>query len=102
MPCVIVPSAECCALKRDDKRKLQAINMRMLRIVRGKTLGDGISNATIRFMTGMEKIEKFLKEQSLRWIGHIDRMDDERATMKQKNFVIDGSKRDKPNKGWKM
>ena len=98
----MVPSAVCCALKKNDERKLQTTNMRMLRnvcIVCGKTLRDGISNATIHYMTGVEKMEKFLKEQSLRWIGHIDRMNDERATMKPKNFVIDGSKRGKPNKG---
>ena len=32
----------------------------------GKTLRDGISNQTIRDMTGVEKIEEFMREQRLR------------------------------------
>ena len=49
-------------------------------------------------MTGVEKIEEFLREQRLLWVGHVERMDDKRAPVKTKNFVIDGLKRGTPKK----
>ena len=78
--------AECWVLKKKDTRKLQTTEMRMLRMIRGKTLRDGISNKRIREMAGVEKIEEFLRVQRLRWLGHIERMDHERATEKAKSF----------------
>ena len=36
--------AECKALKMEDKRKLKTTEMRMLRMIRGKTLKDKINN----------------------------------------------------------
>ena len=50
----------------------------------GKTLRDDTSNETICETTVVEKIEKFMREQKLRWFGHIERMDDERAPIKAK------------------
>ena len=60
---------ECWALNKKDIRKLQTTEMRMLRLIYKKTLKDGISNKAIRNMTGVEKIEEFLKEQRLQWLG---------------------------------
>ena len=62
----------------------------------GKTLREGISNEANCFMTGMEKIEKFLKEQRLQWLGHV-----ERAPEKAKNFAVEGLKKGKLKKRWK-
>ena len=50
----------------------------------GKTLGDGISNVISRDMTGVENIDKFFKQQRLRWFEHVERMDDEKAPAKTK------------------
>ena len=41
----------------------------------------------------MEKIEKFMREQRLQWIGHRGRMDKVKATVKAKNIVVEGSKK---------
>ena len=65
---------ECWALKVEDERKLKATEMRMLRIICGKTLKDKINNEKIREMTGVERFEEFLREQTLRWLGHVERM----------------------------
>ena len=46
------------------------------------------------------KIEEFLRKQKLQWHGHIKRMD-ERASVKSKKFVVNGSKKGRPNKSWK-
>ena len=55
--------AECWALKKDDDRKLQTTEMKMLHTICGKRLRDGLSNARTREMTGLEKAEKFLRSQ---------------------------------------
>ena len=50
----------------------------MLRMVCGKTY------QTINDMTGVEKIEEFVREHRLRWFGHVERFDDERTPVKAK------------------
>ena len=67
----------------------------------GKTLRDDISNETIREITGGEKIEEFLREQMLRWLEHMEKIDDERAPVKAKMFAVNGSKKGRPKKRWK-
>ena len=46
--------AECWALRKENERKLQTTERRMLRIMCGKTLRDGISNQTICDLTGVK------------------------------------------------
>ena len=58
--------------------------MKMLQMICGKTLRDGISITIICEMTNVEKIEWFLIEQWLQWFGHIKKMDEERALVKAK------------------
>ena len=58
----------------------------------GKALKDCISNATICDLAVVEKLKEFMREQRLRWFGHVERMDDERTTIKAKKFVTNGSK----------
>ena len=41
------------------------------------------------------------REQQLRWFGHIERMDDERAPVTTKKSVVNDSKRGRPEKSWK-
>ena len=48
--------------------------MRMLRIVRGKTLKNGISNETIRNMTGVKKIDELEKDKpKKKWKEEVER-----------------------------
>ena len=60
-----------------------------------------ISNETICDTTGVEKIKKFLRKKRLRWFGHVERMGNERAPVKAKNFVVEDSKNGQPKKRWK-
>ena len=55
--------AECWALTMEDKRRLKITEMRMLRMICGKTLKDKMNNEKIREMTGVVRLEKFLREK---------------------------------------
>ena len=65
--------AKCWALRKEDERKLKTTEMSMLRKIRGKTLRDKTNSEKIREMTGVESLEDFLREQSLQWLGHVER-----------------------------
>ena len=54
---------------------------------------DGISIEIICEMTGVKKIEEFLREQRLQWFGYIEKLNDKRAPVKAKKFVVDGLKK---------
>ena len=68
------------------KGSLQTTEMRMLRMICGKTLRDGICNQTICDMTSAEKIEEFIGEQRIRQFRLVEKLDDERVPLKAKKF----------------
>ena len=45
---------------------------------------------------------EFLKEKRLQWFGHVERIDDERAPVKAKKFVVCGSKKGRTKKKLKV
>jgi len=67
--------SECWAMKKADTRRMQAAEMRMIRMC-GKTFRDGIPNGLRRDRTGVEDIENHLGDTRLRWFGHLERMDE--------------------------
>ena len=70
------------------KKMMKTTEMRILRMICGKTLKDIINNEKIREMTGVEKLEEFLREQRLRWMGHVERMDEERGPVKALHLEV--------------
>ena len=52
--------------------------MRTLRMLCDKIRRDKVSNYKFGEITGVESINEFLREQRLRWLGHVERMDKER------------------------
>ena len=51
------------------------VMVNQLRIICGKTVKDKMNNGKIREMTGVVRLEEFLREKRLRWLGHVERMD---------------------------
>jgi len=49
----------------------------------------------------VESIEEHLREQRLRWLGHMERMDCERPQFVAINVKINCSKKGRPKKKWK-
>jgi len=48
-------------MKKADTRQMQAAEMRMIRMMCGNTLRDGIPNGLLRDRTGVEDIENCLE-----------------------------------------
>ena len=52
-------------------------------------------------MTGVVRLEEFLREKRLRWLGHVERMDEERGPVKALLLEVDVTKKGRPKKRWK-
>ena len=48
----------------------------------------------------MDEMKQFLRGQRLRWLGHVERMDENRKPRKALHFQIDGSKKGRSKKRW--
>ena len=59
-----------------------------------KTLKDKMNNDEIREMADVERWEEFLREQRLRWLGHVERMDKERGPVKVLHTEVHGTKKE--------
>ena len=60
-----------------------------------------MNNEKIREMTGVVKLEEFLREKRLQWLGHVERMNEERGPVKALLLEVDGTKKGRPKKRWK-
>ena len=98
---VLTYSAECWTLRVEDERKSKTTEIRMQRMICGKTLKIKINNETIRQITGVERLEEFLKEQRLQWLRYVERMDEERITIKTLHLQVEGTKKRRPKQRWK-
>ena len=58
----------------------------------GETLKFKINNEKICVMMSVERLEEFQREQRLQWLGHVERMDEERDPVKAPLLEVDGSK----------
>jgi len=91
--------SECWAMKKVDTRRMQAAEMRLIRMMCGKTLRDEIPNDLLRDRTGVEDIEDHLRAR-LRWLGHLERMDEINLSKRVKERVPGHMMRGKPKKSW--
>ena len=94
--------AECWALRVEDKRKLKTTEMRMLRMICEKNPKDKINNEQIREMTGVERLEEFLRLQRLLWLGHVERMDEERGLVNHYTWRLMGQEKEDGKNCWNV
>ncbi|XP_068209152.1 uncharacterized protein [Palaemon carinicauda] len=63
--------AETWALKKIDEKKLDMVEMRMLRWMCGVTRIDKIRTEVIKGTTGVRELSDKIQESRLRWYGHV-------------------------------
>jgi len=65
-----------------------------MRMMCGQTLTDGIPNSLIKDRTGVEDIENHLGEIRLRWLEHLERMDETNLVKRVREERVPRFKRD--------
>ncbi|KAM1280162.1 hypothetical protein ACFX15_020552 [Malus domestica] len=70
---VMLYGTECWAVKHQHVHKMGVAEMRMLRWMCGHTRKDKIRNEDIRGKVGVAEIEGKMRENRLRWFGHVQR-----------------------------
>ena len=93
LPTLMYGSESWTWLKKDESG-INAVEMRSLRRMCGRTLRDRVRNADIREMCDSKKgVITSMKVNKLRWFGHIERMSDERLTKRIYGASKSGARR---------
>lgn len=85
--------SECWAFKNDHRKKMGVAEMRMLRWMSGYTLRDRIRNDNIRKELGVANIENKMKENRLRWFGHVQRREEVAPVRRVESWTTEDIKR---------
>ncbi|VDO99512.1 unnamed protein product [Heligmosomoides polygyrus] len=94
--------SECWALGKAQERQLHAAEMRMLRWACGWTRRDRVRNEDVRAVMKTAPIQLKMREQRLRWYGHVLRRPEDHPTRLALDFEAPGKRpRGAPRKRWK-
>ena len=101
MPTVMYGS-ESWGMKVNEKQKLNMFEMKCLRSMTGVSRLDRVRNEVVRARTGVRReLAARVDMNVLRWLGHVERMDNELLLKKVMNAKVDGgSARGRPRFGW--
>ncbi|VDP14074.1 unnamed protein product [Heligmosomoides polygyrus] len=83
---------ECWALGRAQERQLHAAEMRMRRRACGWTRRDRVRNEDVRTVMKTAPIQLKMREQRLRWYGHMLRRQEDHPTKLALNFEVPGKR----------
>ena len=91
----------CAKYFKDLKRKLITCEMKCLRKAVNKTRWDKIRNEVIRDMAGTKPVLQHIKQQQVKWFGHITRMPINQPALRAYNTKYSGWRaRGRPRKQW--
>ena len=98
---ILTFGCETWILNKQQKSKIQAVEMRYLRRTKGVTRYDRIRNTDIREELEIESTLEFIERRQLSWWGHLQRMDNKRPVKKiWEAKVQKQKKRGRPRKTW--
>lgn len=75
---ILLYGAETWTLTKEDKRRLEASEMRYLRSVAGISRLEHMRNEEIRNELQIEELNQLVKDYQSKWMHHLDRMEEER------------------------
>ena len=73
---VAMYATECWPVTKEAERRLDGMEMKMLRMTAGITRLDRVSNMDVRRKFGVAPISSKMRESRLRWYGHVLRGDE--------------------------
>lgn len=103
---ILIPSliygSEAWVMNTTDRSRIQAAEMRVIRTVLNKTRLDKIRSERLRELVGCEAVLKKIERGQLRWLGHLERMEDSRVARKRWYWQLEGTRPvGRPRKRWK-
>ena len=99
---VLTYGSETWTLTERLKSKIQAAEMRVLRIIKGVTRCDKIRNEEIRRELEIEPILEYVERSQLRWFGHVMRMNEQQYPVKYYQWQPQGKRpTGRPRKRWR-
>ena len=94
--------AETWPIKKEQERKLEVAEMRMLRWMCGVTRRDKIRNEWIRGTVKVVEVSRKAQERRLKWFGHVTRRENEYVCKRVMNMEVEeGRGRGRPKFRWR-
>jgi len=94
--------SEAWVLKKREKQRLEAAQMKSLRHLLGITKLDKDKNQCIREKTGTQNIVKEIKQYQKKWLQHVQRMDTNRLPRQALKYRPEGRRNiGRPKKRWR-
>ena len=98
---IMIYGSESWTMTSKDRSRIQASEMKTLRTIAKTTRRDRIRNATIRNQLDVPPIINKIEKGQLRWLGHLERMDEEKVARKRWTWRPIGQRsRGRPRKRW--
>ena len=103
---IVVPTvlygAETWGLNKKERKSLDVLEMRCLRSINGTTIRDRVRNEEVRRRTGVKlTLSQRVDRCTLRWFGHVERMNEERMAKKVYVSAVNGRRdRGRPTRVW--
>lgn len=98
---ILLYGSEVWTLTQKNKSKVQAAEMKVLRLIKGVTRRDRIRNEDIRRELGLIAVTEVVERNQLRWYGHLMRMGEERLPRQALEWIPQGRRPvGRPRKRW--
>ena len=93
---------KCWAIKRHHAHKMSVVEMHMFRWMCGNTRRDKVRNKDIRTKIDIASIEEKMRENRLRWFGHVRRRPTDAPVRRVERINLGQVKRAqrRPKKTW--
>ncbi|XP_050532668.1 uncharacterized protein LOC126900777 [Daktulosphaira vitifoliae] len=94
--------SECWTVDNKVEQRMSVVEMRMLRWMSGMTRKDRIRNEHIRGSIGVASIADKMRENRLRWFGHVMRKEESEAVRTVVQMNVEGRRdRGRPKNRWR-
>jgi hypothetical protein len=98
---ILIYGAECWSLTTKTGSKLQAAEMKVLRLIKGVTKRDRLTNVFIRDQLHITSLLEEIERSKLRWFGHVKRMEESRSARRFMEWEPGGRRPvGRPRKRW--
>lgn len=98
---ILMYGSESWTMTSRERSRIQATEMKTLRTIAKKTRRDKLRNETIRNQLQVAPLIKKIEKGQLRWLGHLERMDERRIAKKRWSWRPEGRRSlGRPRKRW--